>query len=63
MTMRRSDFKAIAEVLNKSRLGTENDLGKQVVKDIAYDLCPVFKASNASFDKDKFIKACGYYQE
>jgi len=59
--MRRDDFKAIAEVLRKRH--AEGAIDKTVLRDLIEDLCHYFRSSNSSFDKGKFIKACGYYQE
>jgi hypothetical protein len=62
MTMRRNDFKAIAAVLNTYRLQAEGDV-KRLVRNMAEDMATVCKQSNPTFDRSKFLKACGYYQE
>lgn len=61
MSMTRTDFKAIAEVLRKYH--TSGTIDKTVLREMINELCVHFRQSNESFDKGKFIKACGYYQE
>jgi hypothetical protein len=62
MTMRRAEFKEIAEVIREYRL-LQKDLGTVTIDDLIQKFCTVFKQSNPTFDKGKFLKACGYYQE
>lgn len=57
--MRRDDFKAIAEIIREYRLITN----EEATYILTTRLCQYFRQSNASFDKGKFLKACGYYQE
>lgn len=59
--MTRTDFKAIAEVLRKQN--TYGTIDKVVLRAIIYDLCVYFRHSNETFDKGKFIRDCGFYQE
>lgn len=59
--MRRADFKAIAETLRKYH--TEGTIDKLILRNMIDNLCAYFRQSNPSFDKGKFIRACGYYQE
>lgn len=61
MTMRRDDFKAIAEVLRKHY--TSGTIDKTVLREMINELCVHFRHSNETFDKGKFVKSCGYYQE
>lgn len=61
MTMRRDDFKAIAEVLRKHH--TEGTIDKLALRDLVDELSTYFRQSNPSFDKGKFVRACGFYQE
>lgn len=61
MSMRRNDFKAIAEVLRKYH--TSGSIDKSVLREMINELCVHFRHSNDTFDKGRFIKACGYYQE
>jgi hypothetical protein len=59
MSMTRKDFEAIAEIIRKANL-----LPKEIgLKDIAQELSSYFKHANPSFDKHKFMRACGWYQE
>ena len=57
--MRRPDFEAIANVIRSYR--QEATLDRVVLREMAEDLCKYFKQSNPAFDKEKFIRACGYY--
>lgn len=59
MSMTRTDFKAIADVIRTYKLRHQYDdyLG------LVLDLCPYFKKANPTFDKGKFLRDCGYYQE
>lgn len=59
--MRRNDFKAIAETLRKRH--TEGTIDKLALRDLVDDLSSYFRQSNPAFDKGKFVKACGFYQE
>lgn len=57
MTMRRQDFKAIADIIREYKLlATEEPVYILTTK-----LCQYFKQSNPSFDKEKFLRACGFY--
>ena len=57
--MRRADFKAIAETIRQYNLAHQD----QDIRELIERLCVQFRISNATFDKGKFIKACGWYQE
>lgn len=57
--MRRADFKAIAEVIREYKLLTD----EAPVYVLTTKLCQYFRQSNPTFDKGKFLKACGFYQE
>lgn len=59
--MRRDDFKAIAEIVRKYH--TEGAIDKLVLRDMVDNLSSYFRQSNASFDKSKFLRASGFYQE
>lgn len=59
--MRRNDFKEIAEVLRKYH--TEGTIEKLALRNLVEDLSSYFRQSNPAFDKGKFVKACGFYQE
>lgn len=60
MSMTRKDFKAIAEIIRKYNLTTHDSLD---LYNLAKDLTVYFKQANPTFDKGKFLKAAGYYQE
>ena len=57
--MRRPDFEAIASVIRSYR--QEATLDRVVLRQMADDMSKYFKQSNPAFDKEKFIRACGYY--
>jgi len=57
--MRRPDFEAIAGVIREYRQAATLD--RTVLREFADDLSKYFKQSNPAFDKEKFIRACGYY--
>lgn len=59
--LRRNDFKAIAEVLRKYH--TEGTIDKIYLRDMIDELSVHFRQSNPSFDKGKFLRASGFYQE
>lgn len=59
--MTRTDFKAIAEVLRKRH--ASGTIDKVVLREMVNEMCVHFRKSNESFDKGKFVKACGFYQE
>jgi hypothetical protein len=63
--MRRNDFKEIASIVRKHKLNIEGLYNSQIplllLNDLIEDFCVVFKKSNPSFDKSKFMKACGWY--
>lgn len=59
MTMRRNDFKALAEVIREHKVHGHH---YQPYFDVLVeDIAKVCRDSNPSFDKSKFMKACGYY--
>jgi hypothetical protein len=57
--MRRADFKEIAEVIRMHKLIDPTVVSMGLLE----DLCVVFRKSNPTFDKGKFLRACGFYQE
>ena len=59
--MRRNDFKAIAEVFRKYH--TEGTVDKIMLREIVESFSVIFRQSNPSFDKGKFLRASGFYQE
>lgn len=67
MTMRRSNFKAIAEIIRHYKINSEiQDPSKTMSKhELMYHLtdklASYFKQDNPSFDRERFMKACGWY--
>ncbi len=57
--MRRSDFEAVANTFRKYY--ANNALDRVTLREMAEDMSKYFKQSNPAFDKEKFIRACGYY--
>ena len=60
MSMTRKDFEAIAHILREKGLVIDH---KETIYELANDLARYFKQANPSFDKVKFIRACGWYQD
>lgn len=58
--MRRADFKAIAEIIREYKLVATHE---EPVYVLTTKLCQYFRQSNPTFDKGKFLKNCGFYQE
>ena len=58
--MRRDDFKAIADIIREYKIVESNSSSVYV---LTTRLCQYFKQANPTFDKGKFLKAAGYYQE
>ena len=64
--MTAKDFNAIASIFNKyaqkttkmNKCNIEAD-GFKLISRVTEDLIDYFKTTNAKFDKDKFLKACG----
>ena len=61
MSMTRKDFEAIATSISYYQAQSPVD-GKIALRYLADDLCKHFKQANPSFDKDKFLRACGFYE-
>lgn len=59
--LRRNDFKAISEVFRKYH--TEGTVDKLILRDMIDRMAVYFRQSNPSFDKSKFVRACGFYDE
>ena len=59
MSMTRTDFKAIAEIIREYKI-LHDDASVYV---LTTRLCQHFKKANPTFDKGKFLRDCGYYQE
>ena len=58
--MSRKDFKAIAEIIRKYNILNADGLE---LYGITEELSSYFKKANPTFDRGKFMKATGYYQE
>lgn len=58
--MTRKDFEAIAKSIRYHLIQSPTD-GKIAIRYLADDLCTHFKQANSSFDKEKFLRACGFY--
>lgn len=59
MSMTRTDFKAIAEIIREYKFLHED----ASVYVLTTRLCKHFTQSNPTFNKGKFLKDCGFYQE
>ena len=60
--MRRTDFKEIARILRERHLKQLNQDGLDMYL-LCEELAVYFKKSNPSFDKGKFMREAGWYQE
>ncbi len=60
MSMTRKDFNAVAEIIRKYNLLHVDNLD---LHNLANELAVYFKKANPTFDRGRFIKACGWYQE
>ena len=60
--MTRKDFEAIAGIIKKVNDNIDPNLMMTTIyfKDMVDNLSNYFKQSNSAFDKERFIKACGY---
>ncbi len=65
--MRRKDFKAIAEIIREHKLSLQKypePVKGEILVDI-YHLAEkfeqYFRTNNPTFNREKFMKACGYY--
>lgn len=56
--MRRDDFKAIAEIIREYKIVATNE---EPVYVLTTKLCQYFRQNNSTFDKEKFLRACGFY--
>ena len=62
MSMTRKDFQAIASIIRTHKLAPPTG-GKVVIDFLIDDLAEYFKVANGSFDKERFLRACGFYGE
>lgn len=60
MSMTRKDFEAIAEIVREYKLQKNQH---ESVYELTTRLSHYFRQANSTFNKGKFFKACGYYQE
>ena len=67
MTMRRNNFKAVAEIIRHYKLSSEiQDPSKTMSKrelmfHLTDRLASYFKQDNPAFNRELFMKACGWY--
>jgi hypothetical protein len=59
--MRRNDFQAIADIIRTYH--TNGTVDKLVLRDMADKMSGYFRQSNPTFDKGRFVRACGWYDE
>lgn len=60
MSMTRKDFKAIADVIRTYNLTTHDSLD---LYNLTNDLAKYFKQANPTFDRSRFMRAAGWYNE
>lgn len=64
MSMTRTDFNSIAEIIRKLSFEAEpSSASIQTLYIVADKLAVYFKQANPSFDRSRFIRACGWYDE
>ena len=68
MSMTRKDFEAIAKIIKQYQIasgimGLSSGDSIANVSSMANDLADYFKQANSSFDKERFMKACGFNGE
>ena len=63
MSVSRKHFEAIADSIKNIRLAwsrRELEFDEQPFIDMVDDMCYMCRKDNPNFDRDKFIKACGF---
>ncbi len=62
MSMTRKDFEAIASIIKEFKQNIDPHLltTNTYINMMVRDLSNYFKQSNSAFDKERFMKACGY---
>lgn len=60
MSMTRKDFRAIAEIIRKYNLTTHDSLD---LYKLTQELATYFKQANPTFDRSRFMRAAGWYNE
>jgi len=64
--MTRKDYVAIAEVFKEQTKWLQPEIiqneqqSYNTLRHLAKDLCDVFERDNPLFDRDRFLKACGF---
>ena len=60
--MTRKDFETIAKIIKNIKDNIDPNLMMTNIyfKDMVDNLSDYFKQSNSAFDKERFMKACGY---
>lgn len=59
MSMTRKDYQKFADLVRKY-VSTEGKEGKEYIEMFADDLSIILAEDNPRFDRDKFMRACGY---
>lgn len=60
MAFTRQHYVAIAEILKRAAKEYSSSEGPYAVEQIARDLADLFKRDNPSFDRQRFLSACGF---
>jgi hypothetical protein len=62
--MTRTNFKEIANIIRHQKVRFElNTWAEDSLYDITNELARYFKSNNPTFDRSKFMKAAGWYNE
>jgi hypothetical protein len=59
MSMTRTDFKAIAEIVREYKVSKE--IPEDLLRGLIDKLCTHFRQSNPTFDRTAFVRKCGWY--
>jgi hypothetical protein len=57
--MSKKHFEAIARTI-RFQVDAADTYVRGILRDLADDLCTEFRAANPNFDRDRFMKACGF---
>lgn len=58
--LKRRHYEALAAIVKDNGKAVAHDIARfHVVQQIAHDLADAMQGANATFDRDKFIDACG----
>lgn len=61
MSMTRTNFKAIAEIIRKYKTGENGHIPE--LRSFTTELATYFKQANPTFERSRFMRACGWYDE